>query len=376
MANRSILRDEISQQGGKLTSKQKAEIREKRTALYRRIQRWREIQLAYTPIVATLLVADGSANIDPSELVEQPEHLALHLPSGIPCHLRQAEDIKILADKECRLRIAQADEALSDIRRARRTITGLTQFKKFNICGTGNKPNTRMRTLYNRWKGKINRAAERYRAARAALLLLQPDGGDWHDRLRKLDPSDIRGPGKATDDPTPVPNGRYETSWIWLVSRCDGAEREEDEGLFIESLRAEWAKMLARSHRWEEEYLLVQEEMRRVIAYLQWKADWWKEQGSRRVSNDAGLVEGLLAYAEKQAALFQCLIESCVRTWLPALKKEGIVPSWSDMFKMTDNKSDEHEGDTGGDKEEQEVLDDESEEEEGGNGFDHLDLDL
>ena len=177
-SNRRVLRHEISQQMGKLTSKQKADIQERRTTLYRRIQQWREVQLAYTPIVATLLVADSSVSLDPLELIEQAELLPLHLPSGLPSHLRQGEDIQAMADKECRLRVAQADGALTDIQRGRRTITSLTQFKKFNICGAGNKPNTRMRMLYNRWRSKITQAAERYHAAYAALLLLRPEGGD------------------------------------------------------------------------------------------------------------------------------------------------------------------------------------------------------
>lgn len=330
--------------------------------------------MAYTPIVATLLVADGSVSIDPLELIEQVELLPLHLPSGLPCHLRQGEDIQAMADKECRLRVAQADEALSDIRRARRTITSLTQFKKFNICGAGNKPNTRMRTLYNRWRSKISQAAERYRAAYAALLLLRPGGGEWSNRLQKLDPSDIRGPGKATDDPTPVPNGRYETSWIWLVSR-HGKDGNEEDDSFDESLRAEWAKMLARRDRWEEEYLLVQEEMRRVIVYLMWKAEWWKEQGSRRVSDDAGLVEGLLAYAERQARLFETLAESCAQTWKTALQKEGITPSWLDLF-VVDNTAERGREVENGDKEEHEVLDGDSDEESNDSESDCFEQDL
>ena len=138
----------------------------------------------------------------------------MFLPSFIPNPLNQGNDVKVFAEKEARLRIAQADEALSDIRRGRRTITGLNQFKKFNISGAGNKPNTRMRMLYNRVMNKISRAAERYRTARAALLTLQPDGGDWSNHLRNHDKGDIRGPGKAIDDLKPVPNGRYELSWI------------------------------------------------------------------------------------------------------------------------------------------------------------------
>jgi hypothetical protein len=357
---------------GKLTSKQKADIQERRTTLYRRIQQWREVQLAYTPIVATLIAADGSVSLDPLELIEQAELLPLHLPSGLPSHLRQGEDIQAMADKECRLRVAQADGALTDIRRGRRTITSLTQFKKFNICGAGNKPNTRMRMLYNRWRSKITQAAERYRAAYAALLLLRPEGGDWCNRLQKLDPSDIRGPGKATDDPTPVTNGRYETSWIWLVSR-HGKDGGEEDDSFDESLRAEWAKMLARRDRWEEEYLLVQEEMCRVIVYLMWKAEWWKEQGSRRVSDDAGLVEGLLAYAERQSRLFEGLAESCAQTWQPALEKEGITPSWPSMIIVVDDIGERGKEIENGDNE-QEVLDDESDEE--SDGFDRFELDL
>lgn len=204
---------------------------------------------------------------------------------------------------------------------------------------------------------------------------MQPDGGDWCNRLRKLDPSDIRGPGKATDDPTPVPNGRYEMSWIWLVSRHGNESNDgnEEDDVFDESLRAEWAKMLARRDRWEEEYLLVQEEMRRVIVYLKWKAEWWKEQGSRRVSDDAGLVEGLLAYAERQAGLFKGLAESCAQTWQPALLKEGITPSWPNMFIVVDNTAEREREIENGDRE-QEVLDDDSDEE--SNGFDCFELDL
>lgn len=152
-------------------------------------------------------------------------------------------------------------------------ITGLHAFKKYNISGAGNKPNTKMRTLYNKFSTKISRSAERYRAARSSLLLLQPNGGDWAQRLLPLEARDIRGPGKGAEEL--VAKGRFEPSWIWTVPRVHSASElnQDPEVEFNEAMRAEWAKGLARKERWDEEYLLVQEEMRRTISYFGWKAD-------------------------------------------------------------------------------------------------------
>jgi hypothetical protein len=40
-------------------------------------------------------------------------------------------------------------------------------------------------------------------------------------------------------------------------------------------MRVEWAKTHARANRQKEEVLLLTEEMRHVVAYLDWKASWW-----------------------------------------------------------------------------------------------------
>ena len=89
----------------------------------------------------------------------------------------------------------------------------------------------------------------------------------------------IRGISEVHDDKKPVPNGRYEQSWIWLVPRFyDSGVDNETEVKFDESLRAEWVKTLARKESWEEEYNLIQEEMQRVIAYFAWKVKWWRNQ--------------------------------------------------------------------------------------------------
>lgn len=243
---RRTLKYDVSQMKGKPSSKQSADLQEKRNSLYRQIQQWRDAQLAYMQSVASLLLQESllmTTEIDTgSRLDALAEEVKLFLPSSVPLPLR--DSMKDVAAKELRLRKAQAEESLEDIRRGRRMITGLTQFKKLNICGAGNKPNTRMRTLYNRLQRRIKRAANRYQAAWKALYELEPDGGTWKDQYHSLDAKDIRGPGKQPDDPIQMMNGRFEQSWIWMVGHSKRMETTEEE--FDKIMRTEWAKMRAR----------------------------------------------------------------------------------------------------------------------------------
>jgi hypothetical protein len=80
--------------------------------------------------------------------------------------------------------------------------------------------------------------------------------------------------------------------------------------------------------RWKEELMLVQEEMRRVIAYHKWKADWWRERGSMRHHPDQVISSGISGYAHKQADMSTRMAEQCALHWLPHLKLQGIMPSW------------------------------------------------
>ena len=70
-----------------------------------------------------------------------------------------------------------ADDALAEIRHHRRVIQGLWQFKRMNVSGTGNRPNTRMLNLYKWFNSKTERAAAKYRLARNALHVLDPGVG-------------------------------------------------------------------------------------------------------------------------------------------------------------------------------------------------------
>ncbi len=263
------------------------------------------------------------------------EDIPLWLPSSLPPLLRSSL-APGLADKERRLRLAQADDALEDIRRLRRILTGIVEFKRLNVTGTGQRSTLKVRSLYTKFQDKVKRAAERYRAARAALERLD-ESGDWRTRFKVLLESDLRGPGRDEDDRSS--EGRWEMSWIWRVPRGpgqvmpQGVEGELDPGEFLENVKVEWARSKARAERWAEEVELLQEEMRRVIEYFEWKASWWRKQASRRTDIATALQRGLGAYAELQARVFEGLAFGCASLWVPYFRAQGDkMPEWSARY--------------------------------------------
>lgn len=90
---------------------------------------------------------------------------------------------------------------------------------------------------------------------------------------------------------------------------------------FTTVLRAEWAKSRAHTIHWTEEVLLLREEMRRCLQYLQYRADWWARRSTLRQDAAAspglekGLAEGLVAYAREQQVFQSQLAKSFLKIW-------------------------------------------------------------
>ena len=279
----------------------------------------------YTPHVAAIIAETSPQTDDPH--VELPENLMLHLPSSLPKSVHTLSEMKRICNMERRLRYAQAHDSLAQIRRQRRIIQGLWQFKKINVSGTGNRPNTRILSTYKRLSHKITRYAQKYRTARNALLLLDPDG-DWREELKELRQEDIRGPGRDPDES----NGRFVMSWIWMTRKADKiCETTQAEAEFNECMRIEWTKSRARMMRWQEEFAIIQEEMRRVIAWFEWKGTWWEQQAMRRENANLkpDVLSGISAYAYKQANITRSMAICCANEWLPVLKSKQIKPAWA-----------------------------------------------
>lgn len=88
----------------------------------------------------------------------------------------------------------------------------------------------------------------------------------------------------------------------------------------------EWAKSFARAERWEEEILLLREEMRRTLVVLDHEAQVWRARGILRSNCEPVLASGLRGYAEKQATIRKRLANDFAAIWLAGIKESGLAP--------------------------------------------------
>lgn len=310
------------------------------------INAWRKIQDLYMPYVHALLsshtvAADTpvAAAVDDLDNTEQAvcvkaEDVPLFLQSMLPPHLCIGESVGALLCKEADLRIASADDALADIQRLRRTMMGISQFKHPNFSGAGQKVNTRVCSLYQKFNNKVVVASARYCAAYNVLPILNPEG-DWSRQLKELHNKDIRGPGN--EDETCLGEGRHEISWIWLVQDRSLSTAKGQTQEYGKILQVEWSKTCARARRWSEETILLQEEMRRVLAFFDWKAAWWQLQAPRHDATvSVGIASGLHGYGKKQAHMYKMLAQVFTSKWYLLLQANGITPEWSARHKLTE----------------------------------------
>ena len=346
---------------GKKSVREQARLQQSRNALRARIQFWQTTQDVYMPCVAPLREednedaennADADDSADPDDgddddgnedletratdlSAAKAEDIQLWLPSALPEGTHLEGPGSSLRRIEIELRQAQAHDALSDLRRLRRLITGISQFRQINISGTGQRANTRIRTMYNKFQGKVKLAAKRYREAYKSLTSLDV-GGAWSVALRPLYDEDIRGPGKDNEDIVDPRQGRHEISWIWLVPSVTPSEQEcsPNSTEFVDGTRVEWTTAKARVDRWSEEKEWLIEEMGLVVHFLEWEADWWMDQRSRRQEQDPTLTSGISAYAEQQADICRRLATKFARLWLPFLREQHITPEWSARYSL------------------------------------------
>jgi hypothetical protein len=133
----------------------------------------------------------------------------------------------------------------------------------------------------------------------------------WEGQLQPLEDADKREIAEAEGG---VSEGKRTLSWIWKTIGVVGAK---DDGVLHDSLRVEWCKSRARAMRFMEEVELLQEEMERVVRFLEWQEDWWHAKGlcmGREGVTEAS-AEGLHAYAERQAALHRSLQAHFTTLW-------------------------------------------------------------
>jgi len=93
----------------------------------------------------------------------------------------------------------------------------------------------------------------------------------------------------------------------------------------------EWMTCRARADRWIEEVELLQEEMRRVLVYLEWKSTTWLQKvGTRTGSCTPDIQRGIDAYARRQVAIHRDIAISFASQWVPYLKATGCDTAWAE----------------------------------------------
>ncbi|EIN10007.1 hypothetical protein PUNSTDRAFT_133777 [Punctularia strigosozonata HHB-11173 SS5] len=270
----------------------------------------------------------------------------IHLPSSLGSdQLRSTGCIRDLVKTELQMRIAEAADTLEAICKMRRSLMGLIHKYRVQVSGSTS-AKTRSHAILQNIGRKIQLLVIKYRDARLALLTLSPDG-DWKNFLHELENDDVRGPYPEEDES----EGRREDSWIWrsrgrlvrtalnLEASSDGPRVESDKEL-DDTMLYMWAGSRARAFRWHEEVQLLVEEMRRVIAFLNWQARTWESTiGSRTRSTDgvtsvcaADISRGADCYAYRQASLCRALAEAFVRRWKPLLNRAGLGQTWLSQY--------------------------------------------
>jgi hypothetical protein len=160
----------------------------RRTALLRRIHKFRQLQLVYMPALRGFLSDHKNQVLDGNG--EQPVEITrLFMPSeiGEASNRRRACVIRLLGVEE-RMREGEGEEALERVRQGLRSRTMTNRFHIRNYTGQG--ALTRGQGILCQINIKIHLAKIQYRYTRAALLELRGHG-PWEDRLVVLRDEDV-----------------------------------------------------------------------------------------------------------------------------------------------------------------------------------------
>ncbi|KAF9456838.1 hypothetical protein BDZ94DRAFT_1176782, partial [Collybia nuda] len=284
------LRIDAKALGSHSTDLQITKVIERANRLKRQIDAWSAVQLLYMPAISSLRVVDNETDTLTGAVNEK-----LHLPSQVLDKISVPMDIMEL---EWRLRFAQAHDALHDIRRLLLVRSQMLSAKDRFSRGQGQV--TRSRNLIIGVQAQIDAHVLRYHDFRIALISLARPLGKvgWDRELQVLHKEDIQGLSAREGGHS---ESRMNMSWIWRST--EGSEDFNVEGPRMqEALRIEWCRARARAHRWQEECLLLQEEMRRVKEYFAWEEQLWIGRAVMVVPGvDPLVAEGQRAYAFRQA---------------------------------------------------------------------------
>ncbi|KAJ7933057.1 hypothetical protein B0H13DRAFT_2307333 [Mycena leptocephala] len=281
------------------TALQELDLVKRKTALLKKINRFRKLQRTYMPDLVRYMTAAQREMWD--DKTRGPEAIKLFLPSELGAEARRQACENGLAQIEEEMREAELKETLEDLRQALRTRTLTDRFRHRNT--TGQRALTRAKESCDK---------SRFGSTKQSFAI---GHGDWEKTYRVLEESDVRGVNeRAVTEEEMAERERLrelgeiveggiaaagvvaagETtrtmSWIWYSTNLQNGEAD-----LIEALRVEWCKAYAKTSRWHEDIVIVDEEMHRTIEYGAWMAAEWERWASARTAVSPELAEGLRA---------------------------------------------------------------------------------
>jgi len=192
--------------------------------------------------------------------------IELYLPSQI--HSIVLCDI-LLLEHEWELRYAQGHSVLNNLHRL--LLMESMMLKSKSRHSRGQRQQTRSIKLLKHVRSRVDATASKYRHVRNALQSLAGPLNQfkWRDILKVLEVEDMATLTSLDND---TGEGRKKLKWIWTMQ---GAGANTDQST-QSALQVEWCKARAHVHRWQEECLLLREEMRRVLATFSWQCENWR----------------------------------------------------------------------------------------------------
>ncbi|KAK7434873.1 hypothetical protein VKT23_019976 [Stygiomarasmius scandens] len=185
-------------------------------------------------------------------------------------------------------------------------------------------------------QNKINACAVRYRISHTTLLVLGKalkKPSDWQNHLKELRDEDLRALTQDNFDADKESEARM--SWIW----CANGMNSNGEQQMADALRIAWLKARAWARRYQEECLLLQEEMRRILETFQFEQRQWSKRGEGLAGRmvypsdelpmsglEPEAIEGRKAYAAYQVYVRKQMEDECRRCWkeIPPQFLDGI----------------------------------------------------
>ncbi|KAH8792267.1 hypothetical protein DL96DRAFT_1829149 [Flagelloscypha sp. PMI_526] len=307
-------------------------LNERRLGVLTSIKALRKLQATFSP--ASLHCVDrGNALLQDSNKPDVlAENIVLWFPSDMSAELQKNGCTPGLADIELKLQKARASDELDKVRSTLNTKAQVLRFRDGNVVGQ--REGTRASKLIQRLSKKVDMARDAYNDAIRRIASL---GGD---ELPKMKPEDVTINVVMSEDaksrrlvniaisgsqvPHREPSKTRTVSWIW--SREYGGEGEMDQTKLSEYMRVEWTKARRCRNLWQEEVMLLREEMRRTLRSLSHAVDLWRrrgemleivsveENGTQRLRSP-DVLAGLKAYAAKQQAHHQNIFDEFDSIW-------------------------------------------------------------